>query len=139
MVDEFSSGEALLERFAPAAYDLIFLDQFMEGLSGLDTARRIRARDNLVPLVFVTTSRDHAIDSFGVRACGYLVKPFADEDFARTMEAAGWRAFGPRASSAWIAKSSSCATSSTATRTTTTCSSIRGAAACCACACPSRS
>lgn len=89
VVDEFSSGEALLERFAPAAYDLIFLDQFMEGLSGLDTARRIRARDNLVPLVFVTTSRDHAIDSYGVRACGYLVKPFADEDFARTMEAAG--------------------------------------------------
>lgn len=88
-VTEFASGEAFLDRFSPEDYDLIFLDQYMDGLSGLDTARRVRAADGLVPLVFVTTSRDHAVDSFGVRASGYLVKPYAYEDFERTMEAVG--------------------------------------------------
>lgn len=86
---EFSSGEDFLSRFQPEAWDVIFIDQYMEGLSGIDTAKKIREKDALVALVFVTTSRDHAIESYGVRACGYLVKPYEYGDFEKTMELAG--------------------------------------------------
>lgn len=86
---EFSSGEDFLCRFQPEAWDVIFIDQYMEGLSGIDTAKKIREKDALVALVFVTTSRDHAIESYGVRACGYLVKPYEYGDFEKTMELAG--------------------------------------------------
>ena len=75
-LDEYASGEAFLKTFRKERYDLLFLDQYMNELSGLATAQEIRRQDPVVPLVFVTTSRDHAVDSYGVRASGYLVKPY---------------------------------------------------------------
>lgn len=89
VVEHFASGEAFLARFQPESYDLVFIDQYMAGTSGMDTARRIREQDRLAALVFVTSSREHAIESYGVRACGYLVKPFAYEAFAQMMTLAG--------------------------------------------------
>lgn len=84
----FESGEEFLSRFFPDSFDLIFIDQYMNGLSGIATAEKIREQDKLASLIFVTTSRDHAIESYGVRACGYLLKPFCYEDFVKTMELA---------------------------------------------------
>lgn len=88
VIEEFGSGEDFLAGFTPAAWDIIFIDQYMDGLSGICTAQRIRETDELTALIFVTTSRDHAIESYGVRACGYLVKPFVYADFEKTMELA---------------------------------------------------
>lgn len=89
VIECFSGGEEFLSRFTPGAYDIIFLDQYMNGLSGLDTANRIREQDPLTALIFVTASRDYAVDSYGVRACGYLVKPYDYEEFRRTISLAG--------------------------------------------------
>lgn len=89
VIVEFTSGKSFLSGFVPESWDIIFLDQYMEGLSGIDTAKRIRQTDRLVPLVFITTSDSHAVESYGVRACGYLVKPYAYSDFEKTMELAG--------------------------------------------------
>lgn len=88
VIEGFGSGEEFLLHFIPGAYDIIFIDQYMEGLSGLGTAERIREKDRLVALIFVTTSLEHAIDSFDVRACGYLVKPYSYEKFEKTMNLA---------------------------------------------------
>lgn len=88
-IDEFAGGEEFLSGFTKEAYDIIFIDQYMNGLSGMDTALRIRKKDMLAVLVFVTASREHAVDSYGVRASGYLVKPYGYEDFKRTVELAG--------------------------------------------------
>ena len=78
-----------MSQFQPEAWDVIFIDQYMDGLSGIDTARKIREKDKLAALVFVTTSVSHAVESYGVRACGYLVKPYDYGDFEKTMELAG--------------------------------------------------
>lgn len=88
IIHEFESGEDFLSRFMPETYDIIFIDQYMDGLSGMDTAEKIREKDELVALVFVTTSLDHAIESFDVRACGYLVKPFTYEKFKKVLDRA---------------------------------------------------
>ena len=61
-VKEFSSGEEFLSQFQPEAWDIIFIDQYMDGLSGIETARKIRERDKLAALVFVTTSESHAVE-----------------------------------------------------------------------------
>ena len=89
VIKEFAGGEEFLSCFVPEVWDIIFIDQYMTGISGIDTARKIRETDRLVALVFVTTSESHAIESYGVRACGYLLKPYLYEDFARTMDLAG--------------------------------------------------
>lgn len=84
-VTEFSSGEEFLSVFQKDMYDLIFIDQYMDGMTGIDTAKQIRHSDDLVTLVFITTSRDHAIDSYQVKAGGYLLKPFSYTDFEQTL------------------------------------------------------
>lgn len=88
-VEEFACGEEFLSKFRPESWDIVFIDQYMNGLSGIDTAREIREKDRLVALVFVTSSESHAVECYGVRACGYLVKPYGYEDFEKTMELAG--------------------------------------------------
>lgn len=89
VIDDFSSGEDFLSCFMPEVWDMIFIDQYMPGLSGIETAQKIREKDKLAALVFVTTSQSHAVESYGVRACGYLVKPYEYEAFKKTMDLAG--------------------------------------------------
>lgn len=78
-IDEFSSGEALLEAFETQRFALLFLDVYMQQLNGLQTAAAIRQMDAECLLVFVTTSREHAIEGFVVKALHYLIKPITEE------------------------------------------------------------
>ncbi len=72
----FSSGEALLKDFAPGRFDLILLDIFMEGVSGLDTAQEIRRLDPHCLIVFLTSSPDFAWQAFPLHPFDYLLKPY---------------------------------------------------------------
>ena len=74
---EFSSGEGLLRWLEKHAgeLDLIFLDIEMGELDGMETARRLRAADESLLLVFVTGYTDHVFDGYTVGALGYLMKP----------------------------------------------------------------
>ena len=58
----------------------------MPGLSGVETARRLRAAGSDLAIIFATTSQDHGLDSFEVRATDYLVKPFWEEDVAACLD-----------------------------------------------------
>lgn len=83
----FSSGEELLEAFTqPGLFQIIFLDIYMPGMSGVDTAKKIRAIDSSVFLLFATTSQDHGMDSFQVQASDYLVKPIQAESVAQAID-----------------------------------------------------
>ncbi|WP_125114902.1 LytR/AlgR family response regulator transcription factor [Agathobaculum sp. Marseille-P7918] len=73
----FSSGEGLLqwlERHA-GELDLVFLDIEMGQLDGMETARRLRAADPDLQLVFVTGYAEYVFDGYSVGALGYLLKP----------------------------------------------------------------
>lgn len=76
-ITAFESGELLLEAFHPGAFDILFLDVYLPGISGLDTARKIRETDRNCLLVFITVSPDFALEGFGVQASGYVVKPLS--------------------------------------------------------------
>lgn len=72
---EYASGEALLEAHAPGNFGLIFLDIYMDGITGIQTANAIRETDPDCLIVFTTTSLEHGADAFDVDAFHYLVKP----------------------------------------------------------------
>jgi DNA-binding LytR/AlgR family response regulator len=76
----FSSGEALLKAFAEDSFDAVFLDIYMNGISGMETAKRLRELDPNFALVFITSSRDHALESFPLRPHYYVTKPIKRED-----------------------------------------------------------
>ncbi|MDR0943586.1 MAG: response regulator [Ruminococcus sp.] len=83
--DIFPSGEALLERFRKGMYHLIYLDIYMIDISGMETARRIRERDESVLLAFTTTSRDHAFEANKYRSLLYIEKPVTADMIAHTI------------------------------------------------------
>ena len=84
----FSSGESLLAALEGGQLiHLLFLDIYMPGLSGVETARRIRSTGSELSIIFATTSQDHGLDSFEVRASDYLVKPFEIVELLARVEA----------------------------------------------------
>lgn len=85
-VYEFSSGEALLAQEDIFFFDMVFLDIYMRGMSGMDTARTLRVENKRLPLVFVTSSQDFALESYDVFAFGYLVKPVSEEKLASLLD-----------------------------------------------------
>lgn len=77
---EYNSGEAFLAAAEKERFDLVFLDIYMSGMNGVDAARNLRTYDQDCILIFTTTSTDHALDGFRVRALHYLVKPYSDDE-----------------------------------------------------------
>lgn len=78
-IDTFESGEAFLSGWQAGGYDLVILDIFMDELTGIETARRIREADQAVRLAFCTTSNEFASESYEVDARYYLLKPVTQE------------------------------------------------------------
>ena len=74
-IDTFCSGEDFLSHWQKGSYDVIVLDIFMGGPTGVDVAKRIRQTDLEVKLVFCSRSNEFAAESYQVNAQYYLVKP----------------------------------------------------------------
>lgn len=73
LVRQYGSGRELLE--AAESFDIIFLDIIMEGMDGMEAARRLRQKAPGQILVFITASREYVFEAFDVEAFQYLVKP----------------------------------------------------------------
>ena len=80
---EYENGEDFINAAMQNRFSAAFLDIYMDGIDGVETAKRLRAFDVECLLVFTTTSTDHALQGFQVRAMDYLVKPFAEDEFDR--------------------------------------------------------
>ncbi|MBQ8306570.1 MAG: response regulator transcription factor [Blautia sp.] len=85
----YLSAEEFLRVFRPGMFQLVFLDIYMKGMTGIELARAIRAEDPALLLVFITSSREHAFDTFPLHPFDYLVKPCGREDIARVLKEAG--------------------------------------------------
>lgn len=70
----YGDGTEIVEA-AREPFDMIFMDIDMEGLDGMEAARRIRGYDPLVPIVFITNMASCAIEGYSVQALDFLVKP----------------------------------------------------------------
>ena len=77
---EYESGETFLEAARKAPFTAAFLDIYMDGMTGMEAAKKLRKTNTDCLLVFTTTSTDHALEGFQVRALHYLVKPFTEAD-----------------------------------------------------------
>lgn len=71
----FQTGTDLLSVMHGGAYDILFLDILMPGPNGIETAREIREFDSEVKIVFLTSSKEFAVDGYDIHAYQYLLKP----------------------------------------------------------------
>ena len=79
-ITEFENGETFLKAAKERSFTVLFLDIYMNGTNGVEIARELRKSDPDCLLIFTTTSTDHALEGFKVRALHYLVKPYSEKD-----------------------------------------------------------
>lgn len=77
-ISAYTSGPSFLENFEKGDYDLILLDIYMPRMTGMQVAEEIRTIDEDAWIIFLTTSRDHALESYNVFASGYVLKPLLE-------------------------------------------------------------
>lgn len=68
---EFQSGEELLSAYNQQKYDIIILDIKMNGINGLDTARKIRKSDRRAVIAFLTSHESFAVQGYEVKAVSH--------------------------------------------------------------------
>ena len=88
-IHQFGSGEELLEEINKhgMVFDLLFLDNSMKKLTGLETAKQIRQSDSMsaCSIVFVTSEDDH--DQFSeVQPLQVVCKPGSQERIGAILE-----------------------------------------------------
>ena len=72
---EFDSGMKLLEAVEKGYQpDIVLLDIAMEGMNGMETAKRLRELSDVI-LIFVTEVKEQVFQAFDVGAFHYLMKP----------------------------------------------------------------
>lgn len=77
---QFASSEELLEAFRPGGFDLLLMDIYMDGMTGVEAVRKIREMDETIPIAFTTTSTEHTLESYRLSVLKYLEKPVRQKD-----------------------------------------------------------
>ncbi len=85
-ISPFDSGEAFLSAYKPLKYDLVFLDIYMCGMSGLETAAKIREHDDHTKIVFLTTSKDCQAQAIHFHVYDYVNKEDQAKQIPKIMD-----------------------------------------------------
>ncbi len=70
----FESAEAFLD--ASPEVQIVFLDICMDGMNGIELARRLRNLNERLLIIFLSTSSEFAFDAFPIHPFDYLIKPY---------------------------------------------------------------
>ncbi len=76
-VDKVTNGVDAIEKVKSQNYDVIFLDENMPGISGIETLAQIKQIKPDIPIVMITKSEEEQImeDAIGNQISDYLIKP----------------------------------------------------------------
>ncbi|MFH1195485.1 MAG: bifunctional response regulator/alkaline phosphatase family protein [bacterium] len=76
-VNTVTNGEDAITEVQKKSYDLIFLDEMMAGMGGLETLAKIKEINSNIPVVMVTKSEEESLmhDAIGGKINDYLIKP----------------------------------------------------------------
>src|SRR5690606_29247985 len=71
------SGTEAIEALEDTNFDIVFLDENMPGLTGLETLNEIKERRDSLPVVMITKSEEEYImeEAIGNKIADYLIKP----------------------------------------------------------------
>lgn len=72
-----TNGDDALDHFDESEFDMVFLDENMPGLTGLETLSKMKEKNDLVPVVMITKSEEEYImeEAIGSQIADYLIKP----------------------------------------------------------------
>lgn len=83
-----NNGQDALDMCKERVYDLIFLDENMPGLSGLETLSLIKEMHPTIPIVMITKSEEENImdQAIGSKIADYLIKPVNPSQILLTLK-----------------------------------------------------
>ncbi len=87
-VETVTNGADAVARVVDARYDVVFLDEQMPGLGGLDALEAIKAARPETPVVMVTKSEEEHLmeDAIGRQIADYLIKPVNPKQILLTVK-----------------------------------------------------
>jgi DNA-binding LytR/AlgR family response regulator len=89
LTESFPNPSLLLDSIESGQrHDIYLLDIYMPGISGMSVATELRSKGFRCPIIFLTSSTEHAVEAFGVDATHYLLKPYSRQNFFAAMDKA---------------------------------------------------
>lgn len=76
-VTPVNSGQDAIDSFKDEVFDIVFLDEHMPGLSGIEVLSLIKEINPNIPVIMITKSEDEGImtNAIGKKIADYLIKP----------------------------------------------------------------
>ena len=84
----FPNAESLLEVYQLDKFDLLLTDIYMDQMTGIEAVTKIRTIDKKIPIAFVTTSTEYALESYRLSVLQYIEKPFKKDEIQNILELA---------------------------------------------------
>ena len=80
-ITSFTNGEKMLSQIMDTGLvaDILFLDIYMPGVNGILAAQQIRSERKELKIIFISSSKEHYPEAYGVFAFNYILKPFDKE------------------------------------------------------------
>ena len=77
VVTTCNNGRDAVDIFAENNFDIVFLDENMPGMSGLETLAEIKEKKSSTPVIMITKSEEEYImeEAIGSKIADYLIKP----------------------------------------------------------------
>lgn len=87
-IDTATNGQDAIELCEKEIYDIVFLDENMPGLSGLETLSKIKEVRPNIPIVMITKSEEENIMdmAIGNKIADYLIKPVNPSQILMTLK-----------------------------------------------------
>jgi len=87
-VKTVTNGNDAVDAFKKGFYDLVFLDENMPGLTGLETLSELKNINPAVPMVLVTKNEEEHLmeDAIGFKIDDYLIKPVNPKQILLTIK-----------------------------------------------------
>lgn len=86
-ISQFSNPDDLIVSLNKSkGYDILLLDICMPGLNGTDLVKELKALGYKTEIIFLTTSKDYALDAFALQVSNYILKPFEYSVFKKALD-----------------------------------------------------
>lgn len=86
-INHYSTAINFLHNYSSNC-DIVFMDIELPGLNGMDAAKKLRAVDKSVTLIFVTNMAQFAVKGYEVDALDFVVKPVSYFNFSTKLKKA---------------------------------------------------
>ena len=86
IINEYNSAEQFIINYPDAPCDLLLLDIEMGGMNGMELAKSLRAKGDMLPVIFITGFSEYIGEGYDVEALHYLLKPVDKEKLFQVLD-----------------------------------------------------